>query len=145
MRIVVDSNIVFSAMLNTESRLAALILIQKPSLNFYAPQTLFAEITKHSHAIRKISGYSQSDFERVCTLFITRIRLINTNLIPKKILIDSLALTKNIDQGDAEFVALTNHIKGRLWTGDKKLSNGLKKKGWTKCISTEEIITQFKK
>ncbi len=38
-----------------------------------------------------------------------------------------------------EFVALTEHIRGRLWTGDKELIKGLKRKKWDKLISTEEL------
>ena len=41
------------------------------------------------------------------------------------------------------FVALTNHINGKLWTGDKKLISGLKKKRYLKTISTDELYEQF--
>lgn len=45
-----------------------------------------------------------------------------------------------VDIDDSEFVALTEHIKGKLWSGDKQLIEGLREKGWNKVISTEELF-----
>jgi len=39
-------------------------------------------------------------------------------------------LCKDIDESDTPFVALTIELKALLWTGDKKLKEGLKKKGF---------------
>jgi predicted nucleic acid-binding protein len=41
---------------------------------------------------------------------------------------------------DLPFVALTVYLEGLLWTGDFKLLNGLRAKGFTNCITTEELI-----
>ncbi len=34
-------------------------------------------------------------------------------------------LTSDIDIDDCEFIALTDHMKGKLWSGDKRLIKGL--------------------
>ena len=47
MRIVIDTNIAFSAILNTNSRIARLFLQPKSHLNFYSTEQLLAEITEH--------------------------------------------------------------------------------------------------
>ncbi len=45
----------------------------------------------------------------------------------------------NIDEDDCEFIALTSHIKGKFWSGDKELIRGLKKQKWEWFISTKEL------
>ncbi|MBD3750124.1 MAG: hypothetical protein IE931_11580 [Sphingobacteriales bacterium] len=47
MRIVVDTNIVFSAILNTNSQIAKILLQPRSKLNFYATQHLLSEINEH--------------------------------------------------------------------------------------------------
>jgi predicted nucleic acid-binding protein len=54
-----------------------------------------------------------------------------------------LTLISSFDESDALFVALTNHINGKLWTGDKKLISGLQKKRYLKTISTNDLYEQF--
>ena len=49
----------------------------------------------------------------------------------------------DIDIDDTEFVALSMYMKCKLWTGDKKLMNGLMKKGWNYCISTDELFVSL--
>ncbi|QLH48301.1 MAG: hypothetical protein HWD58_19120 [Bacteroidota bacterium] len=48
-------------------------------------------------------------------------------------------MTSNIDEDDTEFVAFTEHIKGKLWTSDNILIKGLSKKNWNKIITTKEL------
>jgi hypothetical protein len=35
---------------------------------------------------------------------------------------------------------LAEHLRGKLWTGDKQLVKGLKKKNWNHTISTDELF-----
>ena len=49
---------------------------------------------------------------------------------------EALTMTVNIE--DTEFVALAEHSKVKLWSGDKALVRGLRKK-WNKFISTDEL------
>lgn len=51
----------------------------------------------------------------------------------------AINLLQDIDLNDVEYVALSDHIKGKLWTGDKILIKGLQRKGWDKFISVREI------
>ncbi len=51
MRIVVDTNIAFSAILNTDSKIARILLQPKTRLNFYSTVQLSREIEEHKEKI----------------------------------------------------------------------------------------------
>lgn len=139
MRIVVDTNIVFSAILNSNNKIARILLQPKSKVNFYSTEQLLGEIKEHREKIKKISDYSDVELDRVVELVTKRIRFINVRLISKDSYQIAEKLTQNIDIDDTEFIALTEHLRAKLWTGDKELQKGLKKKGWVKFISTEEL------
>lgn len=145
MRIVVDTNIVFSAILNTNNVIADIILHPKNRLNFYSTEQLLFEIHEHKDKIKKLSTYTDTELDRLILLFSNRIRFINVKLIPKEIYSKSELLTTNVDIDDTEFIALTDHIKGKFWSGDKVLRNGLIKKKWNKFISTDELSQLIKR
>ena len=139
MRVVVDTNIVFSAILNTNSRISRIILQPKSSLNLYSTNQLEYELAEHWDKLKKISKYSDIDLQLASSLIISRIRFINVELIPIKLFIKAKKITEDIDIDDTEFVAMTEHIRGKLWTGDKELIKGLKKKSWNRTLSTDEL------
>ncbi|HOP05316.1 MAG TPA: PIN domain-containing protein [Tenuifilaceae bacterium] len=143
MRIVVDTNIAFSAILNTDSKIARIILQPKNRTNFYSTEQLSREIEEHKHKIKKISGYSTFELDRITTLITNKIRFINLKLIPKESYQYAEYLARDIDIDDSEFIALTEHIKGKLWSGDKYLQKGLINKGWNKFITTEELFERI--
>jgi predicted nucleic acid-binding protein len=143
MRIVVDTNIVFSALLNTNSKFYRIILQPRSRFNFYATDYLNSEIEEHKDRILSITGYSEYELEKLIQLIMKKIRFINVELIPKETYLYALSLTEDVDIDDTEFIALTEHIKGRFWSGDKELQTGLKKKGWTKFISTNELYEKL--
>ena len=127
MRIIVDTNIVFSAILNSNSKIARIIFQPKTSLNFYSTTKLLEEIKEHKIKIKAITKLSDEELDRIITLITNKIRFINYNLIP------------------IEIVALTEHIKGKFWTGDKVLIKGLQKKNWNKFINIDELQLKIKK
>ena len=51
----------------------------------------------------------------------------------------AVELTKNVDLFDAPFIALAIELDSPLWTGDRKLINGFKKKGIDWVLNTEII------
>jgi predicted nucleic acid-binding protein len=143
MRIVVDTNIVFSAILNSDSKIGRIILQPKNRFNFYSTEQLSREIDEHKDKIKKISNFTDYELNRVINLIINKIRFINPKLIPKESYNLAVSLTHDIDIDDTEFVALTEHIKGKLWSGDKELIEGLQNKGWNKVISTNELFNKL--
>jgi len=145
MRVVVDTNIVFSALLNSNSLIARIILQPKSRFHFYSTDLLSIEIQEHKNKLKRLSGFSDSDLNKSISIITNKIRFINADLIPPSLLISTQDLLKDIDIDDTEFVALTSHLHGRLWSGDKVLQNGLLQKGWNKFISTNELYTLIHK
>jgi predicted nucleic acid-binding protein len=145
MRIVVDTNVVFSAILNTNSKISRIILQPKPKLNLYSTDQLEYELAEHWDKLRRVSGYTEIELHKASTLITSRIKFISVQLIPVKLLLKAESLTSDIDIDDTEFVALTEHIRGKLWTGDKELVKGLRRKKWDKLISTEELYQNIVK
>jgi predicted nucleic acid-binding protein len=144
MRIVVDTNIAFSAILNTDSRIARIILQSRARLNFYSTDLLLLEIEEHKNKLKELAGYSDFDLNKAMKLITAKIRFIDARLIPAPVLIGAQNLLESIDIDDTEFVALTNHISGKLWSGDKALLTGLKQKGWNHFVSTRELVEMIR-
>ncbi|MEO6728783.1 MAG: PIN domain-containing protein [Candidatus Dojkabacteria bacterium] len=139
MRVVVDTNIAFSAILNSNSRISKIILQPKSKLNFYSTDQLAYELAEHWNKLKRISKYSDIDLHKAVSLITSKIRFINVELIPKNIFNKAEQLTRDIDIDDTEFVALTEHVRGKLWTGDKELLRGLRRKNWDKLVTTEDL------
>jgi predicted nucleic acid-binding protein len=51
----------------------------------------------------------------------------------------------DIDADDSDFIALTKYLKGKLWTGDKILYDGLKGKGFKQVLNTTETAKFWSK
>jgi len=61
-------------------------------------------------------------------------------LISEKTWLASEEIAIDIDIDDVDFIALTKHFKGYLWTGDKELYAGLKKKKFKWVVNTTELL-----
>jgi predicted nucleic acid-binding protein len=75
MRVVVDANILYSTLLNTNSEIAKLIFKTNKRLNFYSTNLLFEEIHEHSHKILSTTGYTKSEYKSLFHFFEEKIRI----------------------------------------------------------------------
>ncbi|MEI6142153.1 MAG: PIN domain-containing protein [Mariniphaga sp.] len=72
-----------------------------------------------------------------------RLVFVDDILLTDRDLSKAIDLVSGIDENDALFVALTNHLLANLWTGDKRLMNVLKKKGYLRVLITDELYEIF--
>jgi predicted nucleic acid-binding protein len=140
MKIVVDTNIVFSALLNSKSTIGDLLFNSDKNFEFYSCNYMRFEIKKHWERLKKISKLSEEQLQVSYTQVLTKLKFVNEEIIPAETWLASEEITKGIDIDDIDFVALTKFLKATLWTGDKVLYNGLKKVGFKKLLNTKEIL-----
>jgi predicted nucleic acid-binding protein len=139
MKIIVDTNIVFSAILNSNSQIGKILLNSKEHFRFFTCNYLKIEIQRHRNKLLKITKLEEDEIIELEELVTQKITFIDERLIPQDILAKTEVQLKAIDPNDTVFVALTKHLKGRLWTGDMHLYKGLKAKRFKDIILTSEL------
>ena len=145
MKIVVDTNIVFSAILNSTSRIGQILITSKSNFQFYSCVFLKTELTKHQNKLLKLTKLSIEELEELQDLITKNITFIHEGLLPEKTIIAAEKLLIDVDLNDTVFVALTKNLKAKLWTGDKELIKGLKSKKFKEIITTGEILEMLEK
>jgi predicted nucleic acid-binding protein len=140
MNLVIDTNIVFSAILNSKSNIGDLLLNYQNKIKFFAPEFLLFEIEKYSSKIEKISKLTTEEILISKILVLNSITFISEDLIQTEHWNNAFQLTKDIDEKDTPFVALAFQMKSKLWSGDKKLTNGLLSKKSNIIYTTQELL-----
>ena len=129
MKIVVDTNIIFSSLLYANSYHRNVITDDKHT--FYSPNFVFIEIFKHKEKIIKCSHVSEEYLYEYLNKILENIHFVNPAIISIENKKRAYQLCSGIDEKDTPFVALTYELNALLWTGDKKLIKGLTVKGFT--------------
>jgi len=139
MKIIVDTNIVFSAVLNSNNRIGKILLNSKEHFQFFTCNYLRTEIQRHRNKLLKLTKLTEDQLSELEDLVTQHITFIDERLIPQDILIKTEIQLKAIDPDDTVFVALAKHLEGKLWTGDLQLYNGLKAKRFKDIILTSDL------
>ena len=139
MKIIVDTSIFMSALISPKGIYAELLMNPIFQFEKYSSYYLIIEVFKHKEKILKYSKLTESELLEQVYNLLKNVTLINESQIPEEVWKKSFALTKDVDENDTAFVALTEYTEGKLWTLDKKLSKGLKNKEYTKIIGTREL------
>jgi predicted nucleic acid-binding protein len=132
--IIVDTNILFSALLNSQSSFAEILL--GLDYRFFVCEQVLVELFKRKEKLVKVSQLSEDEIVQIYQILLKRITLYKEDLITADNRAAGYALCKDIDESDTPHVALTLELKGLLWTGDKKLKEGLRQKGFNQFFST---------
>lgn len=128
MKVVVDSNIIFSALLKSPNRYCDTICLS--SDEFYTPKFMFVEIFKYKERIVRQSKMTEEEVLEMLYRLILNIRFFDETLISTRNFLRAFQLVKDTDRKDLVFVALTFEVSGKLWTSDLELKNGLRAGGF---------------
>jgi predicted nucleic acid-binding protein len=125
--VVVDTNILFAALVGSRSRIRELLFTEK-GLNFSCPRFLFVELFKHKERIVAATQLSEDELLDALNALLARVHFVDEATIPIGTWLEARRLCHGIDEKDAPFIALTIHLNARLWTEDTELKNGLRAK-----------------
>ncbi len=117
MKLVVDANVLFSALLKDSITRK---LISDRRLELFAPKFLLVEFLKYSKELQEKSKLSQENFFAISQQIISRIDFV----ADEQILIFFEAAKKLItDKKDAPYVACSLALNADLWSNDKQIIN----------------------
>lgn len=133
--IVVDTNLIFSALISSSSSIRDLLL--EGQYDLYAPNYIITEIFKYKEKMLKYSKLNEEDFYVYLNGVIERIRFTPLDFISLESRQKAYELCKDVDIKDTPFVALAIELDVPLWTGDKKLIKGLEQKGFNNFFYTK--------
>ena len=131
MELVIDANVVISAMISTSGRTCDLLFVD--GLRLSAPEFLLVELKKHREDILEKSKLSAPEFDLALSLISSRIRLIPFSEFDRFI---SKAKEISPDPDDTEYLALALKLSCAVWSNDKLL----KKQDLVKVINTSELL-----
>ena len=140
MRFIVDANIVFSAILNTDGKIGDLLINSKTHFEFIAPDFLRTEIKNHYGKIIKVSGLTLEQIQEAEFQIYKGITFISEEQIKFSCWMAAEKLVRDVDPKDISYIAFSKHFKCKLWSGDKSLMKGLKQRKFNRFITTDEIF-----
>ena len=140
MKIIVDANIIFSGILNSNGKIGDLLINSKNQFDFIAPDFLRAEIRKHYPKLCRLSKLKLDQIQESEFQLYNNITFISEEQIKKSHWISADKLVADIDPKDIPYIAYSKHFRCKLWSGDKVLTRGLLKKGYKNIITTDELF-----
>lgn len=140
MKVVVDTNIVFSAILNSNGLIGELLFNSEDQFEFYSTEMIIDELIKYKTKLQALTKMSGEKINVSIHQVLKNIDLISPEAISEIHWNLAYDLAYDVDEDDTPFLATAIGIEAIIWTGDKKLINGLKKKGFHDIYSTAELF-----
>ncbi len=133
MNIVIDSNVLFSALIKQSS--TRQIILEYDSY-FLFPSFIFEELQKHKNEILRKSGMKEDEFNLLFQLILKKVVIVPTEtLYPYRS--KAFEIVKDIDINDVIFVACAlAYSNSIIWSDDKKL----KLQNDVTVLNTSEMI-----
>lgn len=127
--IIIDTNIIFSSLLRANSKFYNFIISE--NYHYWVCECCIVELFKNKEKIIKLSQMTEIEIIEAYYTILRKVNLFKEDLMTSEIVNQAYDLCQDIDENDTPHVALTLELNGVLWTGDKKLKEGLLKKSFT--------------
>lgn len=126
--VVVDTNVLFSALLRKSARFTEVLLTS--DRRFLINELVVVELFKHKEKIVRLSRLGDEDVVHLFYELMRELELYKEELVAPANRAKAAELCQDIDLTDAPHVAIALETGGLLWTGDEKLKEGLRAKGF---------------
>ena len=140
MNLIIDTNLLFSSISKSNGRIAEIIMNPKFHLHLTGCYFSYIELFKYKEKLIKASKLEELEFLDVMYQMIKRIHFFNEGIIPPEIFKEAYSLTHDIDEKDTIFIAMGMYFNQKLWSGDKVLVEGLRRKGYHEILLTNELV-----
>lgn len=130
MAVVVDTNIIFSMLLASNSRLREDFF--ERDMEYFAPNYIMVELFEHKEDLLRHSKLSLPEVYELLHRILEKINFVSENSVSRKNKLKAYKLCKGVDEDDTPIVALALELNAHLWTNDKRLKRELRKRGFKK-------------
>lgn len=134
MELVIDANILMSALISREGKTYGLIF--NDQIKLVSVDKLFLELDKYKVEVLAKSGLEKEDFELFMAIIFSQIEFIPKHEIERFV---KEARSISPDLNDTEYFALALKLNCAIWSNDKKL----KEQNRIKVYSTADLIKQL--
>ncbi len=114
MKLVLDSNIIFSALIKKSTTRN---IILSDVFELHAPEYIFSEITKHKELLLKKSKMNEEELDALLLLLQKHIQLVQKEKYNENMALAEDIL-KDIDITDSPFLALALALNCKIWSND---------------------------
>jgi len=135
MKLVCDTNIVFSALI-AGGKTRELIL--NDQINLYAPEYFFTELRNHRDEVKEKSRLSDDQLTHLRTVLFKDVRVVPKEEFDSQLNTAS-QLIGDTDPDDVPFLALALHLNADIWTDDTDFDTQDRVTTW----KTHELITHI--
>ncbi len=135
MKLVLDSNIIFSALIKKSTTRN---IILSDVFELLAPEYIFSEITKHKELLLNKSKMNEGDFDALLLLLQKHIQLVTKEKYNENMALAEDIL-KYIDITDSPFLALALALNCKIWSNDGHFKQQDKVEAYTTKELTKTI------
>lgn len=143
MIVIVDVNILFSAIITPDSRIGEIVTHPTLPMQRVSCYYAFVELFKHQPEIITLAKRETSETLDILYTLLRHIEFCNETLIEQQHWQEAERLTEGVDSFDVAYIALTLQTGGWLWTGDKKLTTHLQTMGFDRIVTTSELYDKI--
>jgi len=109
----------------------------------YIPDIVLLELLKYESRLIKKCKVKEDGFRMFTQLLFEELTVIPKFAISSMNWQKAYEICKDADEKDTPFVALSLELDVPLWTNDKKLGEGVKKKGFDRFVTVDEHLKRY--